>query len=295
MENTRDSAMTTNGFSLSSLKINKNLPEILTVTSGKGGVGKSSICVNLALLLAQIKKRILIIDADIHLGNIDLILGMRPKYTIADVISGKVELKEVITQGPSGIDILPAASAVSEMLGAEDRAMSKLVESFSRFQHNYDTILVDTGAGIHNTVMSFVLGSDKIVLVVTSDPASIADAYSMVKVVRQTNSDVPIMMISNMVSKDEYGESLFQKMNLMVKRFLNSELIYGGSILKDNLISESIQKQRPLALDYPNSIPINSLKIITRRLLKIPIPDMSIRDSFFDRFMEYRHVNIGGA
>lgn len=287
--------MITNGFSLSSLKIDKNLPEILTITSGKGGVGKSSISVNLALLLAQIKKRVLLIDADIHLGNVDLILGIRPKYTIADVISGEVELKDVITQGPGGIDILPAASAVIEMLEAEDKVLSKMAESFSRFQHKYDTVLVDTGAGVHDTVMSFVLGADKIALVVTPDPASIADAYGMVKVIRQTNKDVPIMMISNMVGKEENGESLFKKMNLMVQRFLDSQLIYGGSIVKDELVAQSIQKQRPLALDHPNSIPMNSLKMITRRLLKLPITDMSNRESFFDRFMAYKRVNVGGV
>lgn len=286
--------MSNNGFNLSSLKIENNLPEILTVTSGKGGVGKSSISVNLALLLAQIKKRVLLIDADIHLGNVDLILGIRPKHTIADVISGEVELKDVITSVPGGIDVLPAASAVIEMLETEDKVLSKLADSFSRFQHQYDTILVDTGAGVHETVMSFVFGADKVVLVVTPDPASIADAYGMVKVIRQNNDSIPIMMISNMVDKEEFGESLFKKMNLMVQRFLNSHLIYGGSIIKDNLITESVQKQQPLALDHPNSIPMNSLKMITRRLLKLPITDTTNRDSFFDRFMAYKHVSVGG-
>lgn len=221
-------------------------------------------------------------------------MGIRPKHTIADVISGEVELKDVITSVPGGIDVLPAASAVIEMLETEDKVLSKLADSFSRFQHQYDTILVDTGAGVHETVMSFVFGADKVVLVVTPDPASIADAYGMVKVIRQNNDSIPIMMISNMVDKEEFGESLFKKMNLMVQRFLNSHLIYGGSIIKDNLITESVQKQQPLALDHPNSIPMNSLKMITRRLLKLPITDTTNRDSFFDRFMAYKHVSVGG-
>jgi len=234
-------------FSLSVLKLDKNHPEIFAVTSGKGGVGKSNISVNLALLMSQIKKNVLIIDADIHLGNVDLLMGIRPKYSIADVITGKIELKDVITRGPGGVDILPAGSAVIEMLDLKGRVLQKLDDAYSQFEHKYDTIIVDTGAGIHNSVMSFVFGADKIILVVTPDPASIADSYGMVKVIRNTNPDTPIIMISNMVDHEENGESMFKKMNLMVQRFLNSSLVYGGSIVKDNLIQYSIQKQKPIS------------------------------------------------
>ena len=279
-------------FSLSALKLDKDHPEIFVVTSGKGGVGKSNISVNLALLMARMKKNVLIIDADIHLGNVDLLMGIRPKYSIADVITGKIELKDVVTRGPGGVDILPAGSAVIEMLDLEEKVLQKLDSAFSQFEHKYDTIIVDTGAGVHHTVMSFVLGADKIILVVTPDPASIADSYGMVKVIRNTNTDIPIIMISNMVDHEENGESMFKKMNLMVQRFLNSSLVYGGSIVKDNLIQYSVQKQKPASLFYPNSVPVNSLRIITRRLLKMPITDVKKRDSFFDRFMNYKDVGI---
>ncbi len=282
-------------FSLSVLKLDKNHPEILAVTSGKGGVGKSNISVNLALLMARMKKNVLLVDADIHLGNVDLLMGIRPKYSIADVISGKIELKDVITKGPGGIDILPAGSAVIEMLELKERMLHKLNDAYAQFEHKYDTVIVDTGAGVHNSVMSFVFGADKIILVVTPDPASIADSYGMVKVIRNTNPDVPIIMISNMVDHEENGESMFKKMNLMVQRFLNSSLLYGGSIVKDNLIQYSVQKQKPISLFYPNSVPVNSLKMITRRLLKMPITDVKKRDSFFDRFMNYKNVEVEKA
>ena len=282
-------------FSLSALKLDKNHPEIFAVTSGKGGVGKSNISVNLALLMSRMKKNVLVIDADIHLGNVDLLMGIRPKYSIADVITGKIELKDVVTRGPGEIDILPAGSAVIEMLDLEEKVLQKLGDAFSQFEHKYDTIIVDTGAGVHHSVMSFVLGADKVILVVTPDPASIADSYGMVKVIRNSNPDIPIIMISNMVDHEENGESMFKKMNLMVQRFLNSSLVYGGSIVKDNLIQYSIQKQKPVSLFYPNSVPVNSLRMITRRLLKMPITDVKKRDSFFDRFMNYKDVGIKSA
>jgi len=281
-----------NRFSLSVLKTRKNLPEIIAVTSGKGGVGKSNLSVNLALLMSRMKKNVLLIDADIHLGNVDLLMGIRPKYSIADVLNGSVSLKDVITKGIGGVDILPAGSAVIEMLSSEDKTLQKIGNSFSEFEHEYDTVIVDTGAGVHNSVMSFVVGADKIILVVTPDPASIADSYGMVKVIRNTNQDVPIVMISNMVDSEENGESMFKKMNLMVQRFLNSSLVYGGSLLKDNLIQYSIQKQKPVSLFYPNSMPVNSLRMITRRLMKMPFTEAKKRDSFFDRFMNYKNVEI---
>ena len=282
-------------FSLSALKFDANQPEILAVTSGKGGVGKSNISVNLALLMSRMKKNVLLIDADIHLGNIDLMLGIRPKHTIADVISGAVDVKEAISKGPGGIDILPAGSAVLDMLNMEDKVIRKIGDAFSKLEHEYDTVIVDTGAGVHESVMSFVVGADKIILVVTPDPASIADSYGMAKVIRNTNVDVPIVMVSNMVDSEENGESMYKKMNLMVQRFLNSTLVYGGSIVKDNLIQYSIQKQKPISLFYPNSIPVNSLKMITRRLLKMPFTDVNKRDSFFERFMNYKNVDISSA
>jgi flagellar biosynthesis protein FlhG len=282
-------------FSLSVLKMDKLHPEIIAVTSGKGGVGKSNISVNLALLMSKMKKRVLLIDADIHLGNVDLLLGIRPNYSIADVIKGEVEMKDVITKGPGGIDILPAGSAILDMLDLENNILQKLGDSFSQFDHQYDTVIVDTGAGIHNAVMSFVVGADKIILVVTPDPASIADSYGMVKVIRHSNPHVPVVMVSNMVENEENGESMFKKMNLMVQRFLNSSLIYGGSIVKDNLIQYSVQKQKPVSLFYPNSVPVNSLRMITRRLMKMPVTDTKKRDSFFERFMNYKHVEIEPA
>mgnify|MGYP001451153352 CR=1 FL=1 len=269
-------------------------PDIFAVTSGKGGVGKTSLSVNLSILASQLNKKVLLVDADIHLGNVDLLLGIQPKFTIADVLDEKVELKDIIEKGPSGLDILPAASAVDNLLQSEDRALNKIKNSFSQIEKNYDMIFVDTAAGIHNTVMSFVLGADKIILVVTPDPSSIADGYGMIKIIKQHQIDAPIIMIANSVESDESGWALFKKMNLMVQRFLSTDIIWGGSLLKDDDYANAVRKRSPLAIDNPQSSSISHMKVILRHILDLKMnPNGQQNSNFFDRFMQNRHFELG--
>ncbi len=284
-----------NLFALSNLRVSNNLPEILAVTSGKGGVGKTNISVNIAILFKKLKKKVLLIDADIHLGNVDLFLGIRPVHTIADVLTGTVDLQKVIIQGPGNIDILPASSAVLDVSQSDDDNLRKLNDAFAKFEHEYDTVVVDTGAGISRNVLSFVLGADKVVLVVTPDPAAIADAYGVVKVLKRSHMETPIIMIANMVSSEEEGESLYKKMSLMVQRFLESEITFGGALLRDNQVVDSIRRQRPLVLEHPSSTPTHTFKVITHRLLRLPSIDAGKRTPFFNRVMNNRNIIVGGA
>ncbi|MCD6204663.1 MAG: MinD/ParA family protein [Candidatus Marinimicrobia bacterium] len=279
-------------FSLTTLKVERNLPEIIVVTSGKGGVGKTFFSVNLAVTLSRFKKKILLIDADIHLGNVDLFLGLRTKYSIADVISGEKNLSDVIIKGPGGIDILPASSAVKDLLDEEDAALQRLHQAFSKFEHEYDKVVVDTGAGISKNVMSFVLGADKIFLVVTPDPASIADAYGMIKIILQNQEYAPILVMANMVKNEAEGESLYSKMNLMVQRFLNSQIYFGGYMLKDPLVADSIKMQKPLVISHPYSAPNNLIRMALRRIIGAQGKDSSQRKGFFNRVIENRNLSV---
>jgi len=283
----------TSVFNLKGLAGKKHHPEVIAVTSGKGGVGKTMISVNLALILKKLNKRVLLFDADIHLGNVDLMLGLRPEHSISDVLLKDMNIEDVIVQGPEGLDILPAASAVPEFIEMEDEALRRFSDVFGRLDRDYDIILVDTGAGLSQNVMSFVLSADKIAVVVTPDPASIADAYGMIKVIKSYNKEIPIMLITNMVSSDVEGESLYKKMNLMVQRFLNGSLSFGGSILRDDTILSSVRQQSPLTLDYPNSNPAKALKMATRRLFQMPGSDSRSRAGLFDRILLSRDVIIG--
>lgn len=267
-------------------------PEVISITSGKGGVGKSSLSVNLAILLQQTKKKVLLIDADIHLGNLDLILGMRTQYTITDIVKGIVDVEDAILEGPGGIHILPASSAVSDLLEMEEMALRKLSDAFAEYEHNYDIVLLDTGAGISSSVTSFLFGSDKIMVVVTPDPASIADAYAVIKVIRQERESVPILLVTNMTKSQEEGETLYKKMNLMVQKFLNSHVEYGGAILIDDTIRLSVKKQRPFVLDYPNSGSSKGLHLIKRKVLTLPASEASSRKNLFTNFRKNRKISV---
>ncbi len=271
---------------------NDNFPEVMAITSGKGGVGKSSLSVNLAIILRQTKKKVLLIDADIHLGNIDLILGIRTKYSISDIVKGNISVGDAIISGPGEIDILPASSAVSELLELEDVALKNLSEAFAEYEHNYDLVLLDTGAGITQNVTSFLLGSDKILLIVTPDPASIADAYAIIKVVKKIRTEIPIILIVNMASSHEEGETLFKKMSLMVQKFLANNIEYGGSVLMDEMIRKSIKKQRPFILDYPNSSCSKNLHLLKRKILSISSLEASRRKNLFTNFRLNRKVSL---
>jgi len=281
-------------FSMTNFSKDAAHPEIVVITSGKGGVGKSMISLNLSILLAQMKKKILLIDADLHLGNLNFLAGFRPRYTISDAIQNHVPLQEVLTKGPEGIDILPASSADMALLENENTILRKLTDAFSRFESNYDMVVVDTAAGIARNVLAFVLGGDKIIVVVTPDPASIADAYGMMKVIRQANENTPIMMVANMVASHEEGESLYNKMKLMVRRFLDCNLFFGGTLESDEQIKGSTRRQKIIALDQPRSTSANSLRIITRNLLKLPVSDADGKLNLFERMQYGRDLAVGG-
>jgi len=279
-------------FALSNLRFDSNRPEIFTITSGKGGVGKTNFSINMALLLKRLKKNVLLVDADIHLGNVDLLLGLRPKLTLSEVLSGEHKLSEIIMKGPTGLDVLPASSAVLDMLELDDKIIKRLSDAFKGFDHSYDIVVVDTGAGIGKSVTSFVFGADKIVVVVTPDPASIADAYGVIKVTTIKSPNTAILMVVNMADSNEEGENIFKKMELMIKRFLDVKIYFGGVILRDSLIRECVQLQSPLIMEYPTSKPSNAMKLATRNLLKLPLQDSSERKSLFDGFRQNRMMEI---
>jgi len=282
-----------NVFKLPNLEKEQKGPQVYTITSGKGGVGKTNLSVNIAIALRQMKKRVLLFDADIHLGNIDLFLGLRPKYTISDVIKGAKEIDQVICKGPGDIDILPASSAVVDLLEAENEIVRHLNQSFAKTKREYDFIVVDSGAGLSQSVLPFVLGADKVLITVTRDPASIADAYGMIKIVKMFKPAMPFLFVANMVSDIEQGESIFRKMRLMVERFCNSNIAYGGSLLEDDLIKQTIRQQKALLLEHPASDAARTIKILTKNLYSLPCDVKKSQNNFFQRFIANRNVALG--
>ncbi len=264
------------------------LPEIITVTSGKGGVGKTNMAVNLGILLSQRKQRVLIMDADLHLGKLDIILGITPRYTLADLIDGSRTMTEILLHHPSGIDILPATSGELNLLEADNQMLKTLADSFASIQDRYDYLIVDTGAGVSPTVLTMVLGADKVILIITPEPASISDVYAMVKVVRSKSPELPLILMPNRVKTVEDGLELHKKFNLVTQKFLKTSVYYGGAVVEDAAIRQAVIRQRPFILEFPNSQASRNLQMVAHRLLRLQPQQFEHRSNLFDRLRANR-------
>lgn len=264
------------------------LPEIITVTSGKGGVGKTNLCVNLGILLRQRKQRVLLMDADLHLGKLDIILGASPQYTLADLVEGSRTMDEIIMHHPSGIDVLPATSGELNLLEADKQIMQVLANSFATLKSQYDYLIVDTSAGISSTVLTMALGADKVILVITPEPASISDVYAMIKVLRHKSPDIPLILVPNRVKSLDDGLELHKKLNLITQKFLHTNLYYGGSVVEDGAVRQSVVRQRPFVIEFPKSQATHNLQLVCHRMLKLQPQELSRRSNIFDRLRDKR-------
>ena len=282
-----------NVFKIPQQNSDKKGPQVCTITSGKGGVGKTNLSINIAIALSQMRKKVLLFDADVHLGNVDLFLGIHADYTITDIVQGKKGIDEVIFKGPGGIDILPASSAVIDLLEAEGKIARKLNEAFAKSKKEYDYMIVDSGAGLSQTVLPFVLGADKVGIVVTSDPASIADAYGMIKIVKKFNDSIPVLLIPNRVENRKEGESIFRKMKLMVERFLDGSITYGGTFIEDPLIEKTVKQQKAILLEHPGSNAARTVKVIAKNLYGLPNNNNDNEYKLFERFIANRNKSLG--
>ncbi|HMA62867.1 MAG TPA: AAA family ATPase [bacterium] len=282
-----------NVFSIPKMDTDRKAPQICTITSGKGGVGKTNLSINIAIALKQMRKKVLLLDADVHLGNVDLFLGISSEYTIADVINGDKKIDEVIFQGPGGIDILPASSAVIDLLESEEKIAKKLNSAFSQSKRDYEYMIVDSGAGLSQTVLPFILGADKVLITVTSDPASIADAYGMIKIIKKFEDSIPVLLVANRVKSKSEGESIYRKMKLMVERFLNSSITYGGTINEEPLIEETVKQQKAILLEHPGSPIARNIKVIAKNLYSLQTNNKDNQYRLFERFIANRNKSLG--
>ncbi len=266
------------------------LPEIVTVTSGKGGVGKTNVAVNMGIALSQRKQRVLLIDADLQLGKMDIILGSSPRYTLSELMDGSKTIQEIIMHHPSGIDILPATSGDLNLLDADSQMLRVMAESFSSIQSLYDYVIVDTSAGVSNTVLTMALGADKVILVVTPEPASVSDVYAMIKVINSKAPELPLILVPNRHSSVENGVDLHKKLNLITQKFLKINISYGGTIVEDNAVRQAVIRQKPFVLEFPKCQAAHDIQMVTHRLLKFPAQNLEHRSNIFERLRIKRKV-----
>jgi flagellar biosynthesis protein FlhG len=247
---------------------------VIAVTSGKGGVGKTSVSVNLALQFKAQGKKVVILDADFGLANVEIMLGIRPKYNLADVIFNSMPIEEVITEGPTGIGFISGGSGVQELVNLDKNGLQKLIAQLVKLDSLYDIVIIDTGAGIADSVIEFVLSSPEVLLVITPEPTSITDAYSLLKAVnrkKEFNRDAKaIKVITNRVVDEEDGQEIYDKISIVVSKFLNIQLEYLGYIPFDKRMANAVLEQNPVIIADTNSEPALRLKAIGNSLLQIP-------------------------
>ncbi len=240
---------------------------IICITSGKGGVGKTNFTINLALELSKLGNRIVIIDADLGLANIDVVLGAIPKYTLLDLIHNNKTIEEVMVEGPNNIKIISGGSGVTELVDMPLSSIEDLIGKLHSINDYADIILVDTGAGLSNSVLSFVLAASEVILVTTPEPTSITDAYAMIKTINLREKNKKIRLIINRVESVTEGDIAFEKLNNAAKRFLLLDLYKLGYIFEDISVIRSVKKQTPFTIEYPNSIVSKNIKSIAVRLV----------------------------
>jgi flagellar biosynthesis protein FlhG len=240
---------------------------VVAVTSGKGGVGKTNVSVNLATLAASQGRRVLLIDADLGLANSHIILGVSPRYHLGHLLDGTASLEDVLVPGPHGLRVLSAASGIQEMTRLDDTQKLRLVAELDPLEDRFDLVLIDCGAGIGDNVVFFAGAAQMTLLVVTPEPTSLSDAYATVKVLSQRAAVRHFSVVVNWAGEDRQARDIFEKLVRVTDRFLQARMSYAGNIPRDENVQRSVMAQQPLVDLYPQSPASRAIGHIARGLL----------------------------
>jgi flagellar biosynthesis protein FlhG len=250
----------------------QNKVSVISITSGKGGVGKTNITANLAYLLAGLKKKTLILDADCGLANIDLILGLTPKYNLYHVLKGEKTLREAIVNGPGGIKILASSSGIQEMSSLSMEQKLTLQDELNALQTRPDFLLIDTSAGINDNVLYFNMVAGETIVVVTPEPTSLTDAYALIKILYQRHAKKRFSLLVNMVKTPNEAKEVFLRLAQATNHFLNLAIEELGYISYDENLQRGVKQQKLLAELYPDSPSVKCLRAVAERLCR-PRPE----------------------
>ncbi len=249
-----------------------NPVQVIAVTGGKGGVGKTNVSVNLGIALCRIGRRVTLFDADLGLANVDVLLGLKPRRTLQDVLAGNASLADVMLPGPRGLRIVPAASGTQEMVNLGPREHAGIITAFSEVAHQMDVLLIDTAAGISNEVISFLIAAQEILVVVCNEPTSITDAYALIKVLNQRFGVKRVRVLANMVRSAAEGSAVYSKLVTVTDRFLDVALDFAGMIPFDEHVRRSVQRQRSVVDAYPTAPASQAFMDLARKVDGWPLP-----------------------
>lgn len=253
-------------------QIDMSQARVITVTSGKGGVGKTSVAINLAIQFRKQGKSVIIFDADFGLANIEVMFGAIPKYNLSDMIFRGKSIKDIIVQGPMDIGFISGGSGINGLGNLNYDQINFLVYKLKELESLADIIIVDTGAGISDSVLGFVAASSEVLLVTTPEPTSITDSYALLKALNVKagfeKENTSIHMIANRVANYEDGKNLYNKLNVVVSKFLNINLKFLGIVTQDNNMGKAVMQQKPVSLIYPNSAASKELSELADAIIK---------------------------
>ena len=243
-------------------------PKIVAVTSGKGGVGKTNVVANLSVCLSELGKKVVVLDADFGLANLDVLLGLTPRYHLGHVLYGNKTLTEIMVQGPRGIRIIPASSGLQRMSELTAAQRNHLVESFADLDCETDYFIIDTAAGISRNVIHFLLSAQEVIVVSAPEPTAIVDAYAVIKIILAEDPKKHIQVLINSVEQSEDAHEVFCQINSVVKRFLNREIDYLGHIERDGHVPQAVRSQTLVTHRFPNAPASRCFRDLARRMAR---------------------------
>jgi flagellar biosynthesis protein FlhG len=271
--------------------------QVIAITGGKGGVGKTNVSVNLGVALAQRGRSVMLLDADLGLANVDVLLNLKPRFTLEHVLAGERELAEVIVDGPAGLRIVPAASGVAGMADLAPAVYGGLIRAFGQLAVDLDVLLVDTAAGVSEAVLSFARAAQEVLVVVCDEPASLADAYALIKLLSTRHGVSRFHVLCNMVRRSRDGRELFGKLLAVCDQYLDVVLEFAGAVPFDDYLRRAVQARQPVLEAYPRSPSAHALRQLAEQVERWPRA-RGVRghvEFFFERMLQPTPAAVGDS
>lgn len=263
-----------------------NAARVIAITSGKGGVGKSNTSVNLAIALAAQGKRVILMDADLGLANVEVLLGLSSLHNLEHVIEGEKTMAEILVRGPGGISVVPGSSGLAKIADLTHAGRQNLLGGLQELQAQSDFIILDTMAGIGRNAVAFSLAADEVILITTPEHPAIVDAYAMLKTLYANQPDTVVRLVVNMVPNPALAQAVYTKMSGVAQRYLGKNISFLGYLARDSHVSQAVMQSKPFMIAYPHAPVSQCMNQIASRLLQQQTPKDGHKEGFFRRFAQ---------